>query len=104
MRVSTITKSGLILLVLCLVVSSILLHRRVSGTIPGREDVYLSWKDGVRIAEGDNPYSRIHSGDMTKNESYPTYLPAFYVFSAGLYQLGVSDLAALYSYWRPIGE
>ena len=41
---------------------------------------------------------------MTKNESYPTYLPAFYVFSAGLYQLGVSDFTAFLSLWRPIGE
>src|SRR5262249_12466850 len=57
-----------------------------------------------RLAGGSNPYARVLGGDMRHNESYATYFPAYYLFSAGLYRLGITDYASFLRIWRPICE
>ncbi len=99
--------SGIVAMVLVLILaaSSVLFHYRVATTTPGRADVYFAWTDGVRLANGENPYSRIHEGDMRNNTgNYATYTPSFYVFTAFLYRLGVTEYESMLVVWRPICE
>jgi hypothetical protein len=42
-----------------------------------RVDTYYLFLDGQRIAQGQNPYSRILESNMRENQKYTTYFPAF---------------------------
>lgn len=65
-------------------------------------DTYYSWVEGQRILHKENPYSRIHSGDMRENEKYATYFPAFYELSALSQYFGLRDLIPWASFWRKV--
>ena len=66
------------------------------------QDVYYIWLDGQRIASGENPYSRILSGNMRENDKYSTYLPLFYEASALSHWLGVHDFDTWNRGWEKI--
>ncbi len=68
----------------------------------GRHDIYFVWRDGSRLAVGENPYESILAGNMQENRKYPTYLPLFYVLAAGAYRLGVTDYGDWMRLWRPL--
>jgi uncharacterized membrane protein len=89
---------------LVLVSAALALHHRVAGTRPGREDTYYAWLDGERLAHGSNPYERVLAGDMHTNNSYATYFPVYYLLSATLYRLGVTDYMDWLALWRPLCE
>ena len=68
----------------------------------GRPDIYFVWRDGSRLAAGQNPYEAILAGNMRENRKYPTYLPLFYVLVAGAYRLGVTEYGDWMRLWRPL--
>ena len=68
----------------------------------GRQDIYFVWRDGSRLAVGENPYESILSGNMQENRKYPTYLPLYYVLAAGAYRLGVTEYGDWMRLWRPL--
>jgi len=45
-------------------------------------DIYFVQQEGVRLAQGENPYVRILQGNMRENQKYPTYVPLVYLCSA----------------------
>lgn len=90
--------------VLLLIAASLAFHFRVAGTLPGREDVLISWNSGTDLAAGRNPYEPVLAGDMRDNKSYATYLPWFYVVSAACHKLGVTDFLTFLRLWRPVCE
>jgi uncharacterized membrane protein len=66
------------------------------------EDIFYAWREGDRIASGQNPYSRIHRSNMSDNRKYPTYFPGFYVLSAGSQLAGAKDFATWAKLWRAV--
>jgi uncharacterized membrane protein len=72
---------------------------------PERErgpDIYFVWRDGTRLATGQNPYESILSGNMRENRKYPTYLPLYYVLVAGAHHLGVTEYRGWMRLWRAV--
>lgn len=67
-----------------------------------KDDIYYNYVEGQRILEGVNPYSRIHTGDMLKNDKYATYFPGFYLLSAGAQACGARDPQVWLALWRVI--
>jgi uncharacterized membrane protein len=65
-------------------------------------DIYFVWRDGTRLATGQNPYESILSGNMRENRKYPTYLPLYYVLVAGAHHLGVTEYRGWMRLWRPV--
>ena len=65
-------------------------------------DIYFVWRDGRRLAAGQNPYESILSGNMRENRKYPTYLPLYYVMVAGAHRLGLTEFRQWMRLWRPI--
>lgn len=65
-------------------------------------DIKYVFTEGQRVVSGENPYSRILSGDMAKNHKYPTYLPGFYELAALTQLLGLRDFESWVSAWRLI--
>ena len=65
-------------------------------------DIYFVWRDGSRLAAGQNPYEAILAGNMQENRKYPTYLPLFYVLVAGAHRLGVTEYRDWMRLWRPL--
>jgi uncharacterized membrane protein len=63
-------------------------------------DIKYVFTEGQRIISGENPYSRILSGDMANNQKYPTYLPGFYELAALTQLLGLRDFESWVSAWR----
>ena len=39
------------------------------------QDVYYSWIEGRRILAGENPYTRILTGNMRENDKYARVVP-----------------------------
>jgi uncharacterized membrane protein len=76
-------------------------------TDPGAErergpDIYFVWRDGTRLATGQNPYASILSGNMRENRKYPTYLPLTYLLVAGAHHVGVTEFRSWMRLWRPL--
>lgn len=67
-----------------------------------KHDIYYSFVEGQRILDGSNPYSRIHTGDMSNNNKYATYFPGFYLLSAATQAFGARDIADWLAFWRVI--
>ena len=65
-------------------------------------DIYFVWRDGTRLAAGENPYESILGGNMRENRKYPTYLPLYYVLVAGAHHLGVTEYRGWMRLWRPL--
>lgn len=66
------------------------------------QDIFYTWKEGFRIAEGINPYERILSGSVRLNDKYPVYFPLSFLFSALLCKLGIRDFSSFLTIWRPL--
>ena len=54
------------------------------------EDMFFTWMDSARIANGVNPYERILGSDMIRNRDYPTYLPLIYLVGTLPIVFGIS--------------
>jgi len=68
-----------------------------------RQDIYYIWREGGRIAQGENPYAAILAGDDTlENRKYPTHLPLFYLAVAATHRLGLTDYARWLYAWRVV--
>ena len=65
-------------------------------------DIALTYEAGSDIIHGKNPYDRILSGNLQDNSSYATYLPLFYVLSAGSQLAGLHEYSAWIGFWRPV--
>ena len=63
-------------------------------------DAYFTFLDGQRILAGENPYSRILSGNMRTNDKYSTYFPLFFLLGAGTQMLGLENYKDWISVWR----
>jgi len=66
------------------------------------EDIYYYWVEGERILSGQNPYTRVLSGDMRNNDKYATHFPLFYLLSAATQKAGLRDYTRWVSSWRII--
>ena len=64
-------------------------------------DIKFIWQDGRDIANGINPYAKIHGSDMLNNKKYSTYLPGFFTFVSFTYRMGIDSLQEFLTYWRP---
>jgi hypothetical protein len=73
-----------------------------SSAVERRPDIYFVWRDGSRLAVGQNPYEAILAGNMQENQKYPTYFPLFYVLVAGAHRLGVTEYRGWMRLWRPL--
>src|SRR5262245_48362385 len=82
--------------------SAVWIHRQFWGIDLNGQDIYYTWLDGHRIATGENPYSRIVSGNMLQNDKYPTYFPAIYLAAAGAHWLGVTSFSTWVPIWRAV--
>jgi uncharacterized membrane protein len=63
-------------------------------------DIYYDYLEAQRILAGENPYARILAGDMRNNDKYATYLPHFYLLSAGIIKLGLQEYPPFLAFWR----
>jgi hypothetical protein len=63
-------------------------------------DINYVFIEGQRILAGENPYSRVHSGDMRTNRKYATYFPAYYELSAVTQLAGLRDFEPWVGAWR----
>jgi uncharacterized membrane protein len=69
-------------------------------TAEARTDIYYIWRDGVRLAEGENPYAFDHAAESDERPTkHPSYLPLFYLVVAGLHRLGLHDYATWMRVW-----
>ena len=64
------------------------------------QDIYYSFVEGQRLQEGQNPYSRILTGDMLQNHKYATYFPVFYELSSISEALGLRVFRDWMAFWR----
>lgn len=64
------------------------------------EDIYYIYLEGQRLTEGENPYARVHEGDMISNDKYATYFPLFYVMAAGMQTVGLHEYRPWLLTWR----
>lgn len=74
----------------------------VFSQTPEKNDISSIFSDGQDIAQGVNPYTKIHDSDMRNNKKYSTYFPGFFLIVAGSLKLGISDLYEFLSWWRPL--
>lgn len=65
-------------------------------------DIGYSWLEGRRILLGENPYSRIHAGDMRKNDKYATYFPLFYELSFLSQRAGLVYFDDWIAFWKNV--
>ncbi len=63
-------------------------------------DIYYLYKDGQRVTNGENPYSRVLQGNMVKNNKYATIFPAFIELSALTQWLHFQSFASWLRAWR----
>lgn len=91
---------GLIASLILLVGIALYAHTRLWGADTEGRDIYYSWVEGSRILQGEDPYTRILTGDMLENDKYATYFPLFYALSAGSQALGLRDYASWLAAWR----
>jgi len=63
-------------------------------------DIFYTWVEGQRIVAGQNPYARVLEGDMLSNHKYSTYLPGFFLFTAAVQKLGITEFPQFLTLWR----
>jgi hypothetical protein len=69
----------------------------------GRSDIYYIWRDGIRLADGVNPYGYdLPREPEERATKHPSYLPLFYLAVAGAYKLGVHDYTTWLALWRAV--
>lgn len=66
------------------------------------DDIYYIWQDGSDIAQGVNPYSRIHNSDMLENDKFSTYFPGFYLLVSAARLVGVETFEQWLWIWQPL--
>src|SRR5262245_29555488 len=77
-----------------------LMARPASASQP---DIYYIWRDGVRLADGANPYAYDRPPEAEERSTkHPSYLPLFYLAVAGVYRLGVHDYGTWLILWRAV--
>ena len=86
-------------LILLVLGASGLLARPASASQP---DIYYIWRDGVRLADGANPYAFDRPPEEERSTKHPSYLPLFYLAVAGVYKLGVHDYGTWLALWRAV--
>lgn len=64
------------------------------------QDIYFSFVEGQRLRNGEDPYSRILTGDMLNNNKYATYFPVFYELSYISQNLGLQAFQDWMVFWR----
>lgn len=96
------TKKILVLIgfTVIIILGAVLVRQFMEWEIDDSMDVYYSWVEGQRLLDGENPYSRIHAGDMRENHKYATYFPLFYELSALSQAAGLDDLESWSLFWR----
>jgi hypothetical protein len=66
-------------------------------------DIYFIWRDGIRLAQGENPYSYAHLPEPGESPTkHPSYLPLFYLAVAGMHELGVHEYQTWLHLWRAV--
>jgi len=66
-------------------------------------DIYYIWRDGVRLADGVNPYAYDRpTSPEERSTKHPSYLPLFYLAVAGVYKLGVREYATWLALWHAV--
>jgi len=66
------------------------------------QDIYYSYVEGERLANGENPYGRVLDGDMRKNSKYATYFPVFYELSFLSQEMGLSPYLPWIMFWQDV--
>jgi hypothetical protein len=66
-----------------------------------KRDIYALWQDGQRLLRHENPYARILSDQSGINRKYATYLPVFYILSAGSQKI-VTNYPQFITFWRAV--
>ena len=90
-------------------VVGVLLMLAGPGLVPraaaaARPDIYYIWRDGVRLANGENPYAYDHVLEPDERPTkHPSYLPLFYLAVAAMHHLGVREYATWLHVWRAVG-
>lgn len=70
-----------------------------SGAFSKNRDIYHIYQDATLLADGENPYSRIASGNMKENQKYTFYLPGFLLFASATIKMGFRDYQEWMPYW-----
>jgi uncharacterized membrane protein len=69
----------------------------------GQPDIYYIWRDGVRLAEGVNPYRYDSPAEPQERPTkHPSYLPLFYLAVAAVYKAGIREYATWLMVWRAV--
>ena len=73
------------------------------ATAGDRPDIYYIWRDGVRLANGENPYSYDNPPEPEERPTkHPSYLPLFYLAVAGVHRLGIREYTTWLHVWRAV--
>lgn len=99
-KLSLIVTSILVVIMLALAVQVNFLIPQPDDMVG--QDIYYSFAEGQRLQEGQNPYSRILSGDMLQNHKYATYFPVFYELSSISQALGLRVFRDWMAFWRVV--
>jgi len=92
----------LILLFIIIIFASLYVNHELDRPIDKGMDIYYSWVEGQRLLAGENPYSRILSGNMRENDKYSTYFPLFYELSFLSQRAGLLHIEDWIDFWRKI--
>lgn len=65
-------------------------------------DIAFIFRDGLALADGGSPYTRILAGDMRTNDKYATYFPLFYGAAALTQLLGLRVYGEWLAFWRVV--
>lgn len=67
------------------------------------QDIYLVYKEGLNLAQGENPYTRAAEiAENRWNSELPTYLPIIYYGSWLTHKLGFTDIFPWLGVWRRV--
>jgi hypothetical protein len=67
------------------------------------QDIYLVYKEGAKLAEGENPYARaVEIEEIRWNRALPTYLPIIYYGSWLTHEAGFGELFAWLGIWKRV--
>jgi len=64
------------------------------------EDIFYLFVEGSRLVDGVNPYERVLSGDMRRNEKYAAHFPLFYIVSSATQVVGLGEFSEWLVFWR----
>jgi hypothetical protein len=75
---------------------------RIQQADATQDDIYYIWSAGDRILAGENPYAAVLSGDMSRNQKYPTQFPLIYELSALTILAGLRAFEGWLTFWRVV--